>query len=144
MKIKNLLSVIRSNQSRKGLFVILHCDTNFVSLSDGVVKELAIQKKGIPFIFVYKTEHESETVYALKRVKYDFAVNTQVGLVTKNRKTSFYVFENMCPTNQAIFFDLGLPYDQDQKFNLIKRTLNGSTEYILHYETNSKQHQARH
>lgn len=45
MKIKNLLSVIRSNQSRKGLFVILHCDTNFVSLSDGVVKELAIQKK---------------------------------------------------------------------------------------------------
>ena len=48
MKIKNLLSVIRANQSRKGLFVILHCDTNFVSLSDGVVKELAIQKKRHP------------------------------------------------------------------------------------------------
>ena len=62
MKIKNLLSVIRSNQSRKGLFVILHCDTNFVSLSDGVVKELAIQKKGIPFIFVYKTEQDRKSV----------------------------------------------------------------------------------
>ncbi|MCS2475519.1 hypothetical protein NXX39_20805 [Bacteroides ovatus] len=140
MKIKNLLSVIRSNQSRKGLFVILHCDTNFVSLSDGVVKELAIQKKGIPFIFVYKTEHESETVYALKRVKYDFAVQTQVGLVTKNQKTGFHVFENMCPTNQAIFFDLGLPHDQDQKFSLKKRIINESTEYILHYESNSKQY----
>lgn len=138
MKFKNLLSIIRTNQSRKGLFVILHCDTNFVSLSDGAVKELGVQKGGIPFIFVYKTEHNSNVVYALKRVKYDFAVRTQVGLVTKNRKTGFHVFENMCPTNQAIFFDLDLPYDQDQRFNLVKRTINGSIEYILHHESASR------
>lgn len=138
MKLNKLLSVIRANQSRKGLFVILHCDTNFVSMSDGAVKELGIQKGGVPFIFVYRTEYNSETVYALKRVKYDFAIRTQVGLVTKNQKTGFHVFENMCPTNQAIFFDLGLPHDQDQKFRLTKRTLNESTEYILQYESDSK------
>ena len=130
MKLNNLLSVMRANHSRKGLFVILHCDTNFVSLSDGAVKELGI--------FVYRTKYNSETVYALKRVKYDFAIRTQVGLVTKNQKTGFHVFENMCPTNQAIFFDLGLPHDQDQKFRLTKRTLNESTEYIIQYESDSK------
>ncbi|MDD3037137.1 hypothetical protein [Bacteroides sp.] len=138
MKFKNLLSIIRSNNSRKGLFVILHCDTNFISLSNGAVKELGVKKGGIPFIFVYKTEYNSKTVYALRRVKYEFAVRTQVGLVTKNRETGFYVFENMCPTNQAIFFDLGLFHNQDQRFNLIKRTLNESTEYILQYEAASK------
>lgn len=144
MKVRNLFNVIRSAQARKGLFVILHADTNFVSISDGIVKELDIQKGGIPFIFVYKTIYQSKPVYSLKRVNYEFAVRTQVGLVTKNKKTGFHVFENMCPTNQAIFFDLGLPYDKDQKFNLIKRTINGSTEYILQHETDSKQHQARY
>lgn len=138
MKIKNLLSVMRTNKSRKGLYIILHCDTNFVSLSDGAVKELGIQRGGVPFIFVYKTLFDSHPAYALKRVKYSFAVQTQVGLVTKNRETGFYVFENMCPTNQAIFFELGLPHDKDQKFALSKRIVNNSTEYILKYESDIK------
>lgn len=131
MKIKNLFSVIRSNQSRKGLFVILHSDTNFVSLSDGAARQLDIHKGGAPFIFVYKTQYGNADVYAIKRVKYEFAVCTQVGLVSKNRETGFYVFENMCPTNQSIFFDLGLPHNRDQRFKLIRRTHNGSTDYIL-------------
>lgn len=139
MKIKNLLSVIRSNQSRKGLFVILHSDTNFVSLSDGASRQLNIHKGGAPFVFVYKTRHENSDVYALKRVKYEFAANAQVGLVSRNRKTGFHVFENLCPTNQSIFFDLGLPHDKDQRFKLIKRTINESIDYILRYdEPNSK------
>lgn len=131
MKIKNLFSVIRSNQSRKGLFVILHSDTNFVSLSDGAVRQLNIHQGGAPFIFVYKTRYGNSDAYALKRVKYEFAVRTQVGLVSKNRETGFYVFENMCPTNQNIFFELGLPHDKDQRFKLIQRTNNESTDYIL-------------
>lgn len=139
MKIKNLFSVIRSNQSRKGLFAILHSDTNFISLSDGAVRQLNIHKGGAPFIFVYKTQYDNANVYALKRVKYEFAIRTQVGLVSKNRETGFYVFENMCPTNQSIFFDLGLPHNKDQRFKLIQRTNNESTDYILqHDEPDSK------
>lgn len=139
MKIKNLSSVIRSRKSRKGFFVILHNETNFVSLSDGVARQLNIQKGGAPFVFVYKTQYENSSAYALRRVKYEFASHTQVGLVSRNRETGFYVFENLCPTNQSIFFELGLPHNRDQRFNLIPRTANGSTDYILQYdEPNSK------
>ncbi|WP_042370291.1 hypothetical protein [Bacteroides neonati] len=139
MKIRNLLSVMRHNQSKKGLFVILHSETNFVSLSDGAARLLKISKGGIPFIFVYKTEYKGVTAYALKRVNYQFAAQTQVGLVSKNRETGYYVFENLCPTNQSVFFDLGLPHNKDQRFNIIRRAKNESTDYILQYdESNSK------
>lgn len=139
MKIKNLLSVIRSNQSRKGIFVILHSDTNFISLSDGAARQLNIHKGGAPFVFVYKTKHDSSDVYALKRVKYEFAIRTQVGLVSRNTDTGFYVFENLCPTNQSIFFDYGLPHNKNQRFNLVKRAINGTTDYILQHDgSNSK------
>ncbi|MFI3239483.1 MAG: hypothetical protein R3Y22_02685 [Bacteroidales bacterium] len=101
-------------------------NNNFVIVNDQFATELAADTEPT-YIFIYKyIDLDRSSYYILRKVDIEFTQQTQCGYLHKYNDE--WLFENLAPENQQIFYDLDLSYNCDHKF--IAESFN-SNEYRL-------------
>ncbi len=99
---------------------------NFVVVNDEFVNELSAASEPT-YIFIYKyIDLDKSSFYVLRKVDLEFTEMTQCGYLHKYNDQ--WLFENLVPENQQIFYDLGLSYDCSHKFIAVEFNKN---EYKL-------------
>lgn len=95
--------------------------TNFVYPNKAFVRK-ALKLKN-PYIFIFKKEDN----FYLRFVEREFTQQTQCGYV--HQYGDRWLFENLSPENQMLFYQMGLPYNIDNELTLTPT--DDETEYKL-------------
>lgn len=90
-------------------------NNNFAILSEEFANEIC-KNGNHAFVFVYRKIDNGKTSFVIRKVDIDFTRQTQCGLVHKFGNK--WLFENLCPENQQIFYELGLDYRKDHCFTV--------------------------
>ena len=90
-------------------------NNNFAILNEEFANEIC--KNGNPaFVFIYRQKDKESISFILRIVDISFTQQTQCGCVHYHKGE--HLFENLCPENQQIFYELGLQYNKDHCFNI--------------------------
>lgn len=88
---------------------------NFAILNEEFAQSI-LEKQPFAFVFIFKEVDKSKKSFILKKVDIEFTNKTQCGCVHQYKDK--WLFENLCPENQQILYELGLPYNRDHVFTL--------------------------
>lgn len=120
-------------KKKRKAYLTMHHQNNFIAFSDEAMKLMNLEKGNYPIVLIYKrniSEHKHE--WAIKRVKPQVGLSTVGAMVLFNKLTKEVVIENLNPTNQRIFYDMGFGVDKDIRVDLKKIvTEKGGTEFLF-------------
>lgn len=101
-------------------------NNNFATVNEQFAQELLAPDEPT-YIFIYKyIDLDKSSYYILRKVDIEFTQQTQCGYL--HQHNGEWIFENLTPENQQIFYDLNLPHFTN---NIFKAEKINPNEYKL-------------